>query len=93
MSHQDAMVDDGFLLVGNEQPTELPPLPPRHQFSIKSAKFDVDARYSPLKLLGKGAYGVVWYHFSAYESRLYFLSAPRQIWSQIGRYCAVLAIV
>lgn len=37
----------------------LPPLPQRHQFSIKSARFDVDVRYSPLKLLGKGAYGVV----------------------------------
>jgi hypothetical protein len=32
-----------------------------HSFMVNACKFTVDAKYQPLKPLGRGAYGVVWY--------------------------------
>src|SRR5690349_3321381 len=31
-----------------------------HSFMVNACKFTVDAKYQPLKPLGRGAYGVVW---------------------------------
>lgn len=33
----------------------------KRSFLINSCKFCIDARYVPIKPIGKGAYGVVWY--------------------------------
>lgn len=32
-----------------------------HSFMVNACKFTVDAKYQPLKPLGRGAYGVVWW--------------------------------
>jgi hypothetical protein len=32
-----------------------------HSFWVNTCKFTIDRKYSPLKPLGRGAYGVVWY--------------------------------
>jgi len=30
------------------------------RYNIKGTIFDIPARYSPIKLIGQGAYGIVW---------------------------------
>jgi hypothetical protein len=32
----------------------------RHTFTVSGTKFIVDRKYSPIKPVGTGAYGVVW---------------------------------
>ncbi len=33
----------------------------RHHFLVSGTKFIVDTHYTPIKQVGSGAYGVVWY--------------------------------
>jgi hypothetical protein len=56
-----------------------------YSFMVNACKFTVDAKYQPLKPLGRGAYGVVWLVTS--------FSTSKYRYNIHSRICYVLAIV